>query len=197
MKYRIYTTRLVAAILFAFVLFSESGWEESEPMMEAVLYMIGLVLIGIATIGRLWCSLYIAGYKNSRLIQEGPYSACRNPLYFFSLIGSVGVGFSTETILYPVIIFVVFLVYYPFTIRKEEVYLLSIYGQEFEEYMKRVPRFWPNFRMLNEPDLYEVKPVIFRKHIMDALWFVFAAGVIEVFEVLRELGWISQMLTFY
>jgi protein-S-isoprenylcysteine O-methyltransferase Ste14 len=187
----------VAAILFAFVLFSESGWEESEPMMEAVLYMIGLVLIGIATIGRLWCSLYIAGYKNSRLIQEGPYSACRNPLYFFSLIGSVGVGFSTETILYPVIIFVVFLVYYPFTIRKEEVYLLSIYGQEFEEYMKRVPRFWPNFRMLNEPDLYEVKPVIFRKHIMDALWFVFAAGVIEVFEVLRELGWISQMLTFY
>jgi protein-S-isoprenylcysteine O-methyltransferase Ste14 len=36
---------------------------------------------------RLWCSLYISGYKNSQLITSGPYSLCRNPLYFFSFVG--------------------------------------------------------------------------------------------------------------
>ena len=39
-----------------------------------------------------WSSLYIAGRKGRELVTVGPYSTCRNPLYFFSIVGAAGMG---------------------------------------------------------------------------------------------------------
>lgn len=59
--------------------------------MSTILFLLGLLLVGVATVGRLWCSLYISGHENSELITTGPYSLSRNPLYFFSLPGFAGI----------------------------------------------------------------------------------------------------------
>ena len=68
------------------LLFGESRWETS-PLIEESLMLLACFMAGIGAFGRIWCSLYIAGYKNNVLVIEGPYSMCRNPLYFFSFIG--------------------------------------------------------------------------------------------------------------
>jgi len=118
-KNRKILTWLLAGALAVLVLFSQSYWEQKRIISDTF-FLIGVILVGIATVGRLWCLLYISGYKTETLITTGPYSACRNPLYFFSLLGGVGVGLASETLTIPLVILIGFALYYPFVIRAEE-----------------------------------------------------------------------------
>lgn len=193
---RIRASWLFAACLIALVVVSTSAWEDRAPMVAETLFAIATVLVAIAAVGRLWCSLYIAGYKKRTLIKEGPYSMCRNPLYFFSLIGGVGVGMATETMTIPVIIFVMFVLYYPRVIRKEEKVLRGLHGEEYDRYTLSVPRFFPRID-LTEPHSYVVNPVVFRRHIFSAIWFVWILGIAEVVEALHEGHYIPALFSIY
>jgi len=166
------------------VLFTNSKWENT--IISDILFLIGICLVGIATIGRLWCSVYISGYKIRNLITTGPYSICRNPLYFFSLLGSVGVGLATETLTIPVIISIAFALYYPHVIKKEEERLLTVHGDKFKNYCKKIPKFIPSFSSYVEPEEYTIKPQILRKRFFDSLWFVWIVGILEIIEALHE-----------
>ena len=176
------------AIFFLIViLFSSSRWE-GLSFTSNVLFLFGCILVGIASLGRLWCSIYIAGYKNDTLVTLGPYSISRNPLYFFSMIGAAGVGLATETLLIPLALVLLFLIYYPNVIRSEEKRLLSIHGAKYEEYRDNTPFFFPKISLLREPETYTVNPRILRKNIFGALWFVWLMGIIELFEAFHETG---------
>ncbi|PKK88189.1 MAG: isoprenylcysteine carboxylmethyltransferase family protein [Candidatus Wallbacteria bacterium HGW-Wallbacteria-1] len=157
------------------------------PLLGHSLFFVGVLFIGIAVLGRTWCSLYISGYKNDVLVTDGPYSLTRNPLYFFSLVGAIGVGLTTETILFPAVITLAFAIYYPMVIMSEENRLKKMHGETFDEYALKVPRFFPSRRNFIEPEEYVVKPRIFRSHLRDALWFVLFIGFTEMMEVARAL----------
>jgi hypothetical protein len=122
---------------------------------------------------------------------------CRNPLYFFSLLGAVGVGFASETLTLPAALLLVFTIYYPFVIRSEEAELLKLHGDRYKTYFETVPRFIPKLSKLQEPKEYVVKPVIYRKHMFDALWFVLLLGIMEMIESLHELNIIPIVFNFY
>ena len=82
-KLRMLATQAFVIILVLILSVSESAWEGSAmPFVSSILFLMGAVLVGVASMGRLWCSLYIAGYKTEILVTEGPYSITRNPLYF-------------------------------------------------------------------------------------------------------------------
>ena len=163
-KKRKILTWLLGIVLFLLVLLSESYWEQ-KIVVSDILFLFGIMLVGVATIGRLWCLLYISGYKTNTLIQCGPYSACRNPLYFFSSLGGVGVGLASETLILPGIILIGFALYYPLVIRAEERKLRNLHGKDFEDYMNVTPRFFPLFRAFKEPEEYIVRPRAFRKEL--------------------------------
>jgi len=178
-------TWIFAFVLIIIILFSESHWEKISIFSD-IFFLVGAILVGISTIGRLWCSMYISGYKTNTLITIGPYSMCRNPLYLFSLLGAVGVGLATESLILPFIILICFLIYYPFVIREEEKRLSQIHGKEFQNYCRKTPRFFPSFSLLNEPEQYIVVPKVFKKSLFDALWFIWLFGIIEIVEALHE-----------
>ncbi len=186
-KVRIPLTRIFAVILVLIILVSISKWEEVS-FTSNIFFLIGCILAGIASLGRLWCSLYIAGHKNTSLVTTGPYSISRNPLYFFSLLGGFGVGLSTETLTIPFIVLILFGIYYPSVIRSEEKRLLDLHGDTFSSYCKYTPAFFPKLSLLNEPQAYTVNPRIFRKNIFGALWFIWLLGILEVIEELHESG---------
>lgn len=196
-KLRLLFSRIFVCFLAVIILISESHWEDYESPVSSILFLLGVVLAGAGSSGRLWCSLYIAGYKTNTLITAGPYSMCRNPLYFFSLIGAMGVGFATETFLIPLLILPVFAIYYPLVIQSEEAQLKKLHQKEFETYLKETPVFFPKPSLLREPEEYTVKPKIFRKHMFDALWFIWLTGIIELIESLHELKIIPSILNIY
>ncbi len=194
---RVPLSRIFGGLLLMFFLVSRSAWVIDVPFVATVLFFLGTVLVGIAFLGRIWCSLYIAGYKKDHLVTQGPYSMCRNPLYFFSLIGSLGVGFATGCFLIPLLLFIGFCAYYPLVIKKEEAELLNLHNNDFESYMSRVPRFLPRISGLMEPETYIVKPVIFRKNIFNALWFIWFLGILEIIDRLHVVGVLPTIFYLY
>jgi len=195
-KTRIPISRIFAIILLIVILFSDSKWEQIL-FISNVYFLVGCILVGIGSLGRLWCSLYIAGYKNSVLVTFGPYSMTRNPLYFFSLLGAVGVGLATETLVIPFVILVLFLGYYPTVIRSEERRLLKLHGKKFEAYGRNTPTFFPKLSLLEEPLTYTVNTKIFRKNIFGALWFIWLMGIMEIIEAFHEAGVLPIYLRIY
>ncbi len=190
-------TWIFTAALLMVMLVSTSAWEDSMPLVAEILFAVSTLLIAVGVVGRLWCSLYIAGYKNKELITEGPYSLCRNPLYFCSLLGGIGIGLASETLTIPCIILVAFAAYYPLVIRREEKRMQLLHGESYAKYMLSVPRFFPRLGNLSEPETYVVKPIAFRRNIATAVWFVGLIGAIELVEALHELHVLPVLMSIY
>jgi protein-S-isoprenylcysteine O-methyltransferase Ste14 len=196
-EFRITLTRIAGAIVLFFFFSTQSYWETKNIIITYLLFFLGIILVAIASLGRMWCSLYIAGYKDSKLITEGPYSLCRNPLYFFSMIGVIGIGCATKTFTIPILFIILFSSYYRFVIKSEEARLKQLFGAVFEEYAKTVPAFFPRFSTFYEPENYNVKPSVYRRHIFSALWFIWIVGIIEVIEGMKELGFLMALWSLY
>ncbi|HEX9879208.1 MAG TPA: isoprenylcysteine carboxylmethyltransferase family protein, partial [Candidatus Binatia bacterium] len=187
---------LLAVPLGLLLMFSRSAWNDLPPV-GTVLFTTGLVLVAIGSMGRLWCSLYIAGHRNGTLVTLGPYSISRNPLYFFSLVGALGVAFGSQTILIPAGTVLVFALLYWYVIRMEETKLSALHGDSFKDYCKTTTRFFPDFSRLKEPEAYPAHPVAFRSDISSALWFIWLLCIFELIEVLQALELLPVFFEIY
>jgi protein-S-isoprenylcysteine O-methyltransferase Ste14 len=190
--HRLLVSRIFALAFILTVLAAESAHEGN--LVSTGLFLAGLVLVGIATVGRLWCSLYISGHKNEALITTGPYSLSRNPLYGFSLLGFAGIGFASETFTLGIVLIVAMLIGYPAVIRQEEAVLRARFGAAFEDYCARVPRFLPKLSGYVEPETYVVNPRLFRRTMFDVVWFVWFVGIVEVVEALHEYHYVKPLI---
>ena len=101
-----------------------------------------LVIAAVRTLGRQWAiaARLVEGHK---LVTDGPYRFVRNPIYtgMFGLMLATGLAVSHW--------WAILLAGVPFAIgtvirvRSEEKLLRAAFGQEFEEYAKRVPAVVP------------------------------------------------------
>ncbi|WP_437191597.1 methyltransferase family protein [Planctomicrobium sp. SH527] len=155
-------------------------------MVREILFFMGVCLASIGMLGRTWCNLFISGYKTKVLIQTGPYSMCRNPLYFFSAIGMLGIGLCSGTLAIPFMMLVFFAAYYPLIIRCEEDRLAATHPGDFEKYRRTISAFWPRLSTYQEPEAYTMFPHIMRKNIADAFWFMALAALVHVIADLHE-----------
>jgi protein-S-isoprenylcysteine O-methyltransferase Ste14 len=194
---RILLSRVLALAVLAALVVCVEGWRVAAPIVEDLLSLAGWVFLGIGMSGRIWSSSYISGRKKTELVVEGPYSICRHPLYFFSFVAGLGVMLVTETLLLPLLFSIVFWVYYPHVMRREEEVLLRLHHAVFEAYCSRVPRFWPKFSLYVEPPNYTVSAAKFRRNLSDVVWFVVAGGVIEFVEAMHISRYLPTLLTLY
>jgi protein-S-isoprenylcysteine O-methyltransferase Ste14 len=186
-KYRTAVTRVVAILLVLIILVSTHSFPDGG-FWDVFLEVTGVFLLGLGCLGRLWALMYISGNKIHTVVTEGPYSIVRHPLYVFSLLGAVGIGLLTENVAVLAILFVFFIIYYPFVIAAEEHILLTKHDREYEEYMAAVPRFIPRWSLLKEPLTFSVHTAIYRRTFFEAIWFIWAFIPLEIIERLHEAG---------
>jgi protein-S-isoprenylcysteine O-methyltransferase Ste14 len=186
-KYRTAVSRFAAVILVGILLISHHSFSQ-KGIYDLFFEISGIFLIGLCVLGRLWASVYISGHKTHRLIVEGPYSVVRHPLYLFSFIGTIGVGLLTENLLILGVLFLLFAGYYPLVILAEEEKLLKKHGEEYLNYMMRVPRFIPKLSLIDEPSSFNVKTIKYRKAFFETIWFIWLYIPLEIIERLHIEG---------
>ena len=108
---------------------------------EPLTLIVGGIVAVAGVLIRAWASGHIR--KNQTLAVSGPYAFTRNPLYLGSFI--LGVGFTVASgVWWLALLFVaLFLGIYLPVMRVEAGDLIEIFGEEYKEYARRVPLFFP------------------------------------------------------
>ncbi|MEJ5262695.1 MAG: isoprenylcysteine carboxylmethyltransferase family protein [Ignavibacterium sp.] len=98
--------------------------------------------LGLSQIERFLNKEYSDNELDERMIFriEGPYKYSRHPIYFFSIVFLV---FRAEMDLFYLTMLIAFIIYFYIGSVYEEKKLLRIFGKDYEEYQKKVPRIFP------------------------------------------------------
>ena len=127
------------------------------------------LLVAVACLGRIWTSLFIAGYKDEVLVTTGPYAQCRHPLYSFSVLGALGLGITSRSPLLCILVVVLIAALVIYAASCEEQFLADAFPDEFKAYLAATPNKWlPQFTRTSLPSVLDVRPGVFWKAFLDA-----------------------------
>lgn len=192
-KSRMRHTWIGALLALAVILFSRPAMEGLEEVLE----WVGNTLLIAAVLGRMISSLYVGGRKNYELVQHGPFSIVRNPLYVCSFLGVIGVGLVTGMLTFTIVLVAVFMLYYPHVVAREEAFLDEKFGEEYRDYCRRVPRWIPRLGLWRSPETIETQPRFVLITLRDTVWFLLFLPMIELLEYLHEIGAVPVFLKLY
>lgn len=183
--------RLVLAVMVvamvAALLFGQSLFPPDTPVHESI-EMVGVLLIFLGIVGRLWSTLYIGGRKSAEVVTGGPYSITRNPLYLFSSVAAAGVGAQMGSIVATIGFGVLCAAAFHIVILREEKFLSGVMGAPYKAYLASVPRFFPKLSLYKEGDTGSFKPRLLLNTLLDGLVFLVAMPVFEAIDTAQMSG---------
>ena len=183
----------VGLVLTLFVAVFSAPPAYLDQWVRDVLELAGYVLLVAATLWRIWCLMFIGGSKDGQLAVQGPYSVVRNPLYIGSFIGIVGFGLAVGLPLLSAGLAVAFGTLYPAVVEQEERRLREIFGERFERYCERVPRWMPRWSLYDEPENIVVSTARVRHGMLDGMWYLWAFAFTELLGALHERGLVPYL----
>jgi len=135
---------------FAF-LFGASSWGP-DALLHRSIETMGIGLIAVHALGRGWCWRYAHPIDNIAFVTTGPYSICRNPQDFFLIIGGFGIGalFGSITGAFAGGLATWGIV--SLRVIEEERRLRASFGDIYQAYRRRVPKFIPDPSLWQAPD---------------------------------------------
>lgn len=192
--YRINTLRALGALSFG--LLAVTAAPPVAPLIGIVLEVLGTLAIFAAIAGRGWSLFYIGGRKNAKLVTDGPYSICRNPLYLFSLIGIAGIGAQSGSLLSMTIFVLTAYLAFDMAMRGEERYLHNRYGKDFDDYSSSVPRLWPDLSLWKECEGLPLRSSSAVGSLRDGAVFLAAWAAVETIRLSQSAGLLPVVWTF-
>ncbi|WP_431298018.1 methyltransferase family protein [Tabrizicola sp. BL-A-41-H6] len=166
---RVNILRVAFVLTLPLTICAVSPW--SGPLRE-IMDVVGIGLVVAAVLGRFWSILYIGGHKNVTVMQDGPYSICRHPLYLFSTIGVLGFGLMLGSVVMTLLLGGLTLAVLSITARKEEAFLRGKFGLTYDAYAVRVPMIVPRLSGFKTEATLTISVPHLRHNLMDALVFL-------------------------
>ncbi|MDD5135547.1 MAG: isoprenylcysteine carboxylmethyltransferase family protein [Phycisphaerae bacterium] len=186
-KSRVMILRIAFAPVIFIALFVWRSWEDHSIRDFAVEWS-GYILLLAGISLRMWSTLYIGQRKSKKLITDGPFSMCRNPLYFGSLLMAIGIALCFENLILLIFVLVVLVPIHLLVILSEEEQLLKNFGTAYEEYKKQVPRLWFAFSRYQSPELIEVSTRAVRRATMEMILLLLIPPLGDLIETLHFNG---------
>lgn len=114
------------------------------PVMMTVIHLIsnGLTIIGFIIMWNGWKLIH--GAKGG-LVKEGPYAYVRHPQYSGLFLIMIGMLIQWPTVITAIMFPVLVFVYYRLS-KREEGEMLKQFGDEYKQYMEKVPMFVPKIK---------------------------------------------------
>lgn len=183
---------VLVVLLLAILLFGQSIFAPETALHEAI-EMFGVLLIFLGIAGRLWSTLYIGGRKSEEVVDGGPYSITRNPLYLFSSLAAAGVGAQIGSFTAMFGFGLICAAAFHVVILREERFLKKAMGASYADYLKRVPRFFPNLSLYQEGNTGSFKPRLLLNTLLDGLVFLIAMPFFEMIDAAQISGWLPVL----
>jgi protein-S-isoprenylcysteine O-methyltransferase Ste14 len=172
--------------LFYLMLFVPSREVFTDPVIAMIIgFSVTVIgqLIRVLTIGLVYI---IRGGKDRRvyaedLVTTGIFAHCRNPLYVGNILILVGLGIASNSLLFMAVFTPVFLFFWQAIVLAEENYLRNKFGEQYNEYCKRVDRWLINFKGIGNTlrsMQFKWKRVIIREYNATYLWMTGAVLIV-------------------
>ena len=169
--------KLLALVLFGFIvlpcIYVFSTWfsffDYSLPkwfgFVSAVLYCSGIWLFckGYLELGPLWLPA-LEFKEDHKLITSGTYQWVRHPIYTsYAIIAAAQIFMLQNWIVGPAFL-IMYIPFYLYRVRREELLLVSHFGDEYREYMERTNALFPKQEQLETiPLVIRIKSFIKKK----------------------------------
>lgn len=184
-RQRIHILQAGALATVPLLLLAQPFWDGAA---HEFIEIVGICLVFACMIGRMWSILYVGSKKNVELVTTGPYSMMRNPLYFFSCIGAVGVGLMFGSLVVALGLGLGAYGVFSVTAAKEGDFLRAKFGPAYDDYSRRTPSFWPNPALYGDEQEAYFSPKALKRTLLDAMLFLAVFPVIETLEYLHVSG---------
>jgi protein-S-isoprenylcysteine O-methyltransferase Ste14 len=170
-RVRVRTGSLAAA---AVVLLASPNW--TSIIVGASISVLGLAV-------RTWASGHLR--KEKKLAVSGPYRYSRNPLYLGNFILGAGIAAGSRSWWILGLFIFYFAVFYPPIICQEKERMRELFPEQYEEYGKKVPLFFPSPRRRNHASWEKFSWALYKQNrecralfATVALWLALAAKVL-------------------
>lgn len=195
-RWRLYALRSFGLAMAVLILIGDPVWRD-HPIIQKSIQFIGAALVIGAVLGRLWSTLYIGGRKNITLMTKGPYSITRNPLYFFSTVGSVGAGLVFGSLTLGALTGAAVGVILYATSRGEAALLHTHFGSSYEQYARQVPLFWPQPCRYKEANDTTFDPQALKRALGDTILFLLVIPFAGAVDLLRHSGLLPRLIMLF
>jgi protein-S-isoprenylcysteine O-methyltransferase Ste14 len=151
-KYRSYTPIPFLILMLIF--------QQSTPLSLIVGFAIALIGELIRFWGVSWAgseTRSTGGVGGTFLIISGPFAYVRNPLYVGNILMYLGLGIMSLA-LFPYLqigAIIFFLFQYYFIVKEEERFLREKFGEQYKDFCKHVPAFFPRFTPYRNSDVVQ------------------------------------------
>jgi len=186
-KSRIALLRLSFLPLLPIALFVGRTWSDSS-WADYALDWGGYLLILAGVLIRFWATLYIGARKSVQLVEEGPYSLCRNPLYLGTLVIVVGVALCLESVVLLLALLLFYVPLHLLVVRDEERRLAQRFGEPYARYCAAVSRFWPSWAHFRSSATLAVSLRAIRRGAIELVCVLLIPPLADLVEHLHHLG---------
>ena len=139
---------LILAIIFA------------RPDLTSFLTGLGVCFLGLLI--RTWSAGHLS--KEKKLAISGPYQYTRNPLYLGNFVIGISVAFASRSWWVLGYFAAYFLFFYPLTIKREMKRMKELFPDEYDEYKKKTPLFFPSWKSFSLSGKNKFSWKLFRKN---------------------------------
>jgi protein-S-isoprenylcysteine O-methyltransferase Ste14 len=132
----------------------------TPPLIEEggrAAWMINALAWGTFALGalvRIWSTLWIGGRKKQTIVDDGPYRACRNPLYLGTFAMVLGVALFLKSAVFGAAVVFLWWLYAWFVVPAEEHYLAGRFAEAYADYCRRVPRWIPRWSLFRKDEIF-------------------------------------------
>lgn len=128
---------------------------------------------------RIWASTYICARKSVAVVRSGPYSLCRNPLYWGTFLMTAAFPLIMASPALAVAMLPPIALYLFAVVPVEEAVMLSRHPVEYTDYCSAVSRWFPNFARYDRGVALDGGSIGFRRECGRMIWWVAFAGIAQ------------------